>query len=64
MPWMNLTDNVDWKKPDTKYNVLCNSIHMKFKNQQNECVITEVQTVVAFGKGDIAREGWENLLGC
>lgn len=34
-----------------------NSFHIKFKNRQNKPIVTEVRTVVTFGKGTLAGKG-------
>lgn len=41
--------NTGWKKSETKERLLCDSVHMMFKNRQNESIAIEVRVVVILG---------------
>lgn len=50
--WVNLTNNVERKKPISKEVILCGAINSMYKDRLNESLEREVWIVVALGGRD------------
>lgn len=51
----------EWKKPDTKENILNDSFYMKFKKRQNNSMVIENRTVVVYGERRLAGRGHKGI---